>query len=118
MPSGFPGALVGSEIYLSVFRRSQKSFNEHVVSPAPLAVHADFDVLVLQSLYELETRKLTILVRIHDIWDALLDTGLSERGDAGLSACIVFESLHASILRLYQPITATRYKSLYASART
>ncbi len=78
------GAPVGSQIHLLVFHRPRKSLNEHVVPPASLAVHADFDFVFLQHPDEVETRKLTALVRIHNFRDTVFGDGLLERGDAEL----------------------------------
>ena len=39
--AGFADALVGAQIYLLVFDSSPQTLNKHVVSPSPLAIHAD-----------------------------------------------------------------------------
>jgi hypothetical protein len=82
-------------IHLLVSRCSSKSFNEYVVSPAALSVHADFDFVVIQHLNEREGCKLTPLIRIHSSW---------------YTVCIVFENFKAKILWLCQFITATMYR--------
>jgi hypothetical protein len=43
--SGIAPGLVGLEVDLLVFDCSPESLDEHVVSPAPLAVHADSDLV-------------------------------------------------------------------------
>src|SRR6516164_255908 len=39
--TGFTDALVSSQIHLLVFDASPQTLNKHVVSPSPLAIHAD-----------------------------------------------------------------------------
>ena len=42
-----PDGLVGMQIHLLLFDTFPEPFNEYVVSPAPLPVHADLDAVML-----------------------------------------------------------------------
>src|ERR1700757_167914 len=44
--AGFTDALVSSQIHFLVFDASPQTLNKHVVSPSPLAIHADCNSLV------------------------------------------------------------------------
>ncbi len=68
---------VRSQVRVFIFYSSPKSFNQHAVSPASRAFHADLDSVVLQDLDELETRDLTALVGTHDFRDPIFGNGLS-----------------------------------------
>ena len=43
----FRNRCVGFEIYLLVFDGAPEAFNEDIISPPPLAIHADGDLVAL-----------------------------------------------------------------------
>jgi len=53
--------LVRAQIHFLVLHRFPQSFDEHVVAPAALAVHADRDAVLLEDGSELQARELTPL---------------------------------------------------------
>ena len=54
------------EVDLLVFHRAPKALHEHVVAPAPLAVHADGDFLAVKDGGERGTRELRSLIAIEN----------------------------------------------------
>ena len=64
--SGLGCALVGFQIDLLVFDALPEPLNEHVVSPATLAVHADGDVVGFECLGKFQAGKLAASIAVHD----------------------------------------------------
>ena len=69
---GFGYAFIGAQVDVLVFHALPQPFHEHVVYPPTLAIHTDFDVVVLEHLDEAFTRELTSLVGVEDIRPAIL----------------------------------------------
>ena len=63
----FGDAVVGLEIHLFVLDALPQSFDEAVIPPATLAVHADPDVVRLQQASEFAAGELTALVGVEDL---------------------------------------------------
>ena len=80
--AGLADAGVGLEVDLFVFDRPPQPFDEDVVAPGPLAIHADGDPGLEQHAREVVAGELRALVRIEDIGLAM--TG--ERFLQGLDA--------------------------------
>ena len=59
---GIARGLAGLEVDLLVFDRLPEALDQYIVAPAPLAVHADGDLVCLQELDEFGSRKLTPLI--------------------------------------------------------
>jgi hypothetical protein len=85
-------------------------------APAPLADHADGDLVGFEHLDELRASELTALIGIGDLG---FFYRLSTYCKASMqkSACIVFENRQNRILRLYQSITPTRNRNPRRIAR-
>ena len=61
---GLGDALVGMQVDVFVLHALPQSLDEYVVNPAPLAVHADLDVVGLENRSELDAGELTALVGV------------------------------------------------------
>jgi hypothetical protein len=67
---GLPGladGLVGMQVNFFVLDLAPDQFDEHVVAPAALSIHADGDALLLQSTDEGLACKLTTFVGVEDL---------------------------------------------------
>jgi hypothetical protein len=82
--SRFRCVFIGFQIHLFLFHGSPKSFNEHVIPPTTLAVHADGNTVGFEHAGELEARKLTSLIGIHDLGDTILGNGFLQGADTEL----------------------------------
>ena len=96
---------IGVEVDLLVFEASPQPLDEDVVHAPALAVHADFDPVILQGAGEIVAGELTALVGIEDLGTAVARERLLERLK---SAPSVFDSRHASTARLTQSMTTTK----------
>src|ERR1043166_2192500 len=74
--------VVGSEIDLLAFDTAPQSFDEGVVSPRSLAVHADGDAVVEEHAGERRAGELATLVRVEDLRLAVAWESVFERLDA------------------------------------
>ena len=63
----FADAVVGMQIHLFVFDTPPEPFDEYVITPAALAIHADGDVVLRQEARELLARELAALVGVEDV---------------------------------------------------
>ena len=61
-----PYPVVGVKIYVLVLKAVPKAFDEDIVHPTPLAVHADRHLRLLEHVYKELARKLAPLVRVSD----------------------------------------------------
>ena len=75
-------AVIGTQVDLFVFDRPPQPFDEDVVPPCVLAVHADLDVGVFQGFDEVDGFELAALVRIHDPGFAMAAHRLFQSFDA------------------------------------
>ena len=80
------------EADLFVFEAAPQSLDEDVVHAAPLAVHADGDIMGLQSAGEAVAGELATLVGIEDLGPAVLRERFLERVDTELGAKRVRQS--------------------------
>jgi len=64
--------VVRVQIDLLVFEASPQPFHEHVVAPAPFAIHADLNAVLAQELCELLAGELAPLVGVEDFRAAIL----------------------------------------------
>src|SRR6516162_5127214 len=65
--AGFTDALVSSQIHLLVFDASPQTLNKHVVSPSPLAIHADRNSPVGKDTGERRAGELAALICVEDV---------------------------------------------------
>src|SRR6201997_4171208 len=65
--TGFTDALVSSQIHLLVFDASPQTLNKHVVSPSPLAIHADRYSPVGKDTGERRACELAALICFEDV---------------------------------------------------
>jgi len=65
--AGFTDALVSSQIHLLVFDGSPQTLNKHVVSPSPLAIHADRDSSISKNTGERRAGELAALICVEDV---------------------------------------------------
>lgn len=70
--AGLADAVVGSEIDLLVFDRAPEPLDENVVPPRSLAVHADGDGLPQKEAGEVGAGELAPLIRVENLWPAVL----------------------------------------------
>lgn len=80
-----PDGLIRVQVDLLVCEASPQPFHEYVVSPAPVAVHADVDAMLGQQPRELLARELASLVRVEDRWGTILRDGFLHRIQAEIS---------------------------------
>src|SRR6516165_3169116 len=73
---------VGSQIDLLVFDAAPQPFDEDVVAPGALAVHADGDAVLDQHTGEGRTRELRTLVGVEDLRLAVASKSVLQRLDA------------------------------------
>ena len=74
--------VIAVQVDLLVLHGAPEAFDEDVVSPAALAVHADVDLPASEDVQELETRELAPLVGVEDLGTAEPSERLLERRDA------------------------------------
>src|SRR5450756_2308206 len=65
--AGLADVVVGLEINLLVFNAAPQPFDEHVVPPCSLAVHADGDLVFDQHASECRAGELAALIRVEDL---------------------------------------------------
>jgi hypothetical protein len=58
-----------------VLQGSPEPFNEDIVHPASLAIHGDFDPVVSEGIGKREAGELAPLVRVENLWFAVLCDG-------------------------------------------
>ena len=78
--------VIGVQIDFLVLDRLPKPFDEDIVSPAALAVHADPDVAILEHLSKLGAGELAALVGIEDLGCAEAGKGFLQGVDAEIGA--------------------------------
>lgn len=62
---------VGPEVDLLVLHAAPEAFDKDIIDPAPLAVHADSNVVLLEHTGKILARELTALVGIENLWCAV-----------------------------------------------
>ena len=67
---GLGDALVGMQVDVLVFHALPQSLDEHVVDLAPLAAHADLDLVGFENLGEVVARELAVT------WDSCFSVGV------------------------------------------
>ena len=77
--TGLGDAVVSSQIHLLVFDAAPQAFDEDVVPPGALAVHADRDAVLDQHAGECGAGELRALVRIEDLRLAVTSKSILER---------------------------------------
>ena len=105
---GHGNARIGVEVDFLVFEAAPQPLDKDVVHAAPLAVHADGDLVALQGVSEVVAGELAALVGIEDLGPAVVRERFLERLDTKIGAERVFDSRHASTARLTQSMTTTR----------
>lgn len=74
--------LVGTQVHVFVLDAAPQTLDEHVIDPAALAVHADGDVMGLESTCERLRGELGTLVGVEDLRGTKALYGLLQRLDA------------------------------------
>lgn len=104
---GFRHADIGPQVNLLVFDRPPEPFDERVVPPCALTVHADGDLVLLQQIGEGHAGKLAALVRVEDLGFAVFRQSLLDSFDADVVSMMI-ESRQAKTLQLNQSTAAAR----------
>ena len=73
---GLGDALIGMQVDMLVFHALPQPLDEHVVDPAPLAVHADLDPVGFEDPGEVVTCELAALIGVEDLRRAVLGNRL------------------------------------------
>jgi hypothetical protein len=84
--------LIGVQVNLLILEAAPQAFDEHVVDPAPFAIHADLDASVFENLGEGLTGELASLVGIEDFGGAVVVQGFAQRLHAEFGVECVGES--------------------------
>src|SRR5215831_2551113 len=80
--AGFTDALVGSQIHFLVFDASPQTLNKHIVSPGPLAIHADRNSPVGKNTGERRAGELAALICVEDVRLAVTSQRIFKRRNA------------------------------------
>ena len=75
-------AVVGVQVDLLVFHAAPQPFDEHVVPPGALAIHADRDVILDEHAGEGRARKLAALIGVEDLRPSVPGQSVLQRLDA------------------------------------
>ena len=104
----FSDIVVLSQICFLVLETPEPSFNHDIVSPPAFTIHALMDLVFFEEIHVLIACKLTALIRIQDniatinaFFNAVMTILVSR----------VSSTSQPTIQRLYQSITAVRYKN-------
>src|SRR5467141_504646 len=107
---------IGMQVNLLVFETAPQPLDEDVVHAAPLAIHANRDLVPAQHAGEVVAGELAAPgLRRGRLWSVLKISGRPKRASASSSASTqksapsVFDSRQASTARLCQSMIATRY---------
>ena len=113
----FRDRFVGSQVHLLVLDALPQPFDEHIILPASLPVHADLDPIGFQQAGEGVTCELASLICVEYLRRAVASQGFFERLATQKSVSIVTDTRQASTLRLCQSIAA-RYTNPLAIGMT
>ena len=80
--SGGGNSVVSMQIDFFVFHRFPEAFDEHVIAPAALAIHADPDTVLFKRSDENRTGELAALVGVHDLRRTVFQNRFFQRLDA------------------------------------
>ena len=104
----FSDIVILGQICFLVLEASEPSFNHDLVSPPAFTIHALMDLVFFEEIHVLIACKLTALIRIQDniatinaFFNAVMTILVSR----------VSSTSQPTIQRLYQSITAVRYKN-------
>lgn len=104
----FSDIVILGQICFLVLEASEPSFNHDIVSPPAFTIHALMDLVFFEEIHVLIACKLTALIRIQDniatinaFFNAVMTILVSR----------VSSTSQPTIQRLYQSITAVRYKN-------
>ena len=67
---------IDMEIHLFVFHRSPEPFNKNIIAPRASPIHTQANPVGLDESGKCVIRKLTALIRIHDVWVPIPSQGL------------------------------------------
>ena len=81
---GLSDTVVGLEVNLLVFQAAPVALNKNIIHPTALAVHADFDAVILQRAREIFTGKLTALITVEYIRYAVVCQRFFRRPRSGV----------------------------------
>ena len=96
------------QVKIPILDGPPQALDEDVVLTATPAVHADFNLVILEHLGEGRAGELSPLVGIEDFRRTIMVEGFVERFDTK-EGSNVLEMRQDNILRLYQSMMATRY---------
>ena len=105
--SGLLDRGVGVKVDLIVLDGLPDTFDEDVVAPAALAIHADLDPFIFKPPGEGLASKLAALIGVEDLRFLFLES-VSSRASMQKEVSIVMDSFPASTRRLNQSTTAAR----------
>ena len=105
----FSNIVILSQICFLIFEIPEPSFDYDIVGPAAFAIHALTDLVLFEKVHVLIACELTALIRIQDnrfcyhkrLFNAVMTILLSR----------VSSTSQPTILRLYQSITAVKYRN-------
>ena len=104
----FSDIVILGQICFLVLEAPEPSFNHDIVSPPAFTIHALTDLVLFEEIHVLIACKLTALIRIQDniatinaFFNAVMTILVSR----------VSSTSHPTIQRLYQSITAVRYRN-------
>ena len=106
--SGFLNVVILRQISFFILETAEPALNHDVVSPATLSIHALTDAVFSYEVNILLTCKLTSLIRVQNLWfchnKCLFKSVDNHSG-------IKSSTSQPTIQRLYQSITAVRYRN-------
>jgi hypothetical protein len=91
---GLGHTIIGFEIALLMSQAAPEALDKHIVHPASLAIHVDFDVMVFEYIREILAGKLTTLVTVKDILCAV--------GCQGFFQCLNISAASRLLARRYE----------------
>ena len=104
----FSDIVILGQICFLVLEASEPSFNHDIVSPPAFTIHALMDLVFFEEIHVLIACKLTALIRIQDniaTINAFFNVGMT------ILVSRVSSTSQPTIQRLYQSITAVRYRN-------
>ena len=105
----FSDIVILGQICFFVLEAPEPSFNHDIVSPAAFTIHALTDLVLFEKIHILIACKLTALIRIQDNRFATINAFFSAVMTILVSR--VSSTSQPTIQRLYQSITAVKYKN-------
>ena len=105
----FSDIVILGQICFLVLEAPEPSFNYNIVSPATFTIHALTDLVLFEKIHVLIACKLTALIRIQQTGFATMNAFFNAVMTILVSR--VSSTSQPTIQRLYQSITAVRYRN-------